>query len=173
MAATFHGFCFAKEIIMNVSSTPWRARNVAGIMRDARAGLSDRMERLARTPDQRFADGFTALIAELEASFRDEEAAMEAFDYPALRGHREQHARALSALHHAQPLVEGGDVALGREALALLPQWLLLHRSTMDLALAGAVTPRAPRAPRQRRHDDVQFAPPPRHARHHRSHLHV
>ena len=155
---------------MNFSSTPWRARNVAGMMREARAGLSDRMERLARTPDERFADGFTALIAELEASFRDEEAAMEALNYPALRGHREQHARTLSALHHAQPQVEGGDVALGREALALLPKWLLLHRSTMDLALAGAATPRALR---HRRHDDVPLAPQARHARHHRSHLHV
>lgn len=155
---------------MNFSSTPWRAHNVAGMMREARCGLSDRMERLARTPDERFADGFTALIAELEASFRDEEAAMEALNYPALRGHREQHARTLSALHHAQPQVEGGDVALGREALDLLPKWLLLHRSTMDLALAGAVTPRAPR---HRRHDDVRLAPPAPHARHHRSHLHV
>lgn len=155
---------------MNFSSTPWRARNVAGMMREVRAGLSDRMERLARSPDERFAYGFTALIAELEASFRDEEAAMEALNYPALRGHREQHARTLSALHHAQPQVEGGDVALGREALDLLPKWLLLHRSTMDLALAGAVTPRALR---QRRHDDVQLAPAARHARHHRSHCHV
>lgn len=155
---------------MNFSSTPWRARNVAGMMREVRAGLSDRMERLARSPDERFADGFTALIAELEASFRNEEAAMEALNYPALRGHREQHARTLSALHHAQPQVEGGDVALGREALDLLPKWLLLHRSTMDLALAGAVTPRALR---QRRHDDVPLAPPARHARHHRSHCHV
>ena len=77
---------------------------------------------------------------------------MEALNYPALRSHREQHARALSALHHAQPQVEGGDIALGREALELLPKWLLLHRSTMDLALAGAARPSAgARAPACRR----------------------
>ncbi len=154
---------------MNFSSTPWRARNVAGRMREARTCLSERMERLARTPDERFADGFTALIAELEANFRDEEAAMEALNYPALRGHREQHARALSALHHAQPQVEGGDVGLGREALGLLPAWLLLHRSTMDLALAGSGQQRSARL---RRHDDYR-APAVRAGRHHKGHAHV
>jgi hemerythrin len=170
VAARFHGQRFAKEIIMNFSSAPWRARNVAGMMREARACTSDRIERLARTPDERFADGFTALIAELEASFRDEEAAMEALNYPALRSHREQHARALAALHHAQPRVEGGDIGLGREALELLPKWLLLHRSTMDLALANAATARAPR---QRRHDDGYTALPGRQARYQRGHAHV
>jgi hemerythrin-like metal-binding protein len=108
------------------------------MMHQARLTTSLQLERLAHTPDEQFADGFNELVADLETSFRDEEAAMEALNYPALRSHREQHARALSALHHAQPQIEGGDIALGREALELLPQWLLLHRSTMDLALASA-----------------------------------
>ena len=155
---------------MKFSSTPWRARNVAGMMHEARYSIADQMERLARVPDERFAAGFTALIADIEASFRDEEAAMEALDYPALRSHREQHARALSALHHAQPQVEGGDIGHGREALELLPKWLLLHRSTMDLALAGAARERTPRA---RRHDATPVALPAGHGRHHRGHAHV
>jgi hemerythrin-like metal-binding protein len=113
------------------------------------------MERLSRTPDDRFADGFNALVANIEASFRDEESAMEALNYPALRSHREQHARALSALHHAQPQIEAGDIGLGREALELLPKWLLLHRSTMDLALASAIRPPVSRA---RRHHHAGIA---------------
>jgi hemerythrin-like metal-binding protein len=123
---------------MKVSSITWVARNLAGMMNEARGNLSDQMERLSRASDQRFADGFTELIASLEASLRDEESAMEAIAYPALRSHREQHARALSALHHTQPQVEGGDIRLGREALGLLASWLLWHRATMDLALASA-----------------------------------
>ena len=133
---------------MKFSSTPWMARNVSGMMNEARRAMSTRMERLAHTSDDQFADGFTALIADIEASFRDEESIMEALNYPALRSHREQHARALSALHHAQPQVEGGDIGLGREALELLPKWLLLHRSTMDLALASATRPPARRTRR-------------------------
>jgi hemerythrin len=152
---------------MNFSTTSWMARNIAGMMNEARSELAERMERLSRTADDQFADGFTALIADLETSFRDEEAVMEALNYPALRSHREQHARALSALHHAEPQVEGGDVALGREALALLPKWLLLHRSTMDLALANAT--RVPPV-RSRRHSGAPRADalPDRRARYQR-----
>jgi hemerythrin len=135
--------------MMKLSSATWIARNVSGMMNEARRSMATEIERLTHTADDQFADGFTALIADLEASFRDEESAMEALNYPALRSHREQHARALGALHHAQPQVEGGDIGLGREALELLPKWLLLHRSTMDLALASATRPRAGR---ERRH---------------------
>lgn len=133
---------------MKFSSATWMARNVSGMMNEARRSIATKMERLSHTADDQFADGFTALIADLEASFRDEESVMEALNYPALRSHREQHARALSALHHAQPQVEGGDIDLGREALELLPKWLLMHRSTMDLALASATRPPAGRARR-------------------------
>lgn len=133
---------------MNFSSSTWMARNIAGMMNEARRAMSTQMERLSHTADDQFADGFNYLIARLEASLRDEEAAMEALNYAALRSHREQHARALSALHHAQPQVEGGDIALGREALELLPKWLLLHRSTMDLALTTAAREPARRARR-------------------------
>jgi hemerythrin len=133
---------------MRVSSTTWMAGNLAGMMNEARVAISKQMERLSRTADQHFADGFTALIAELETSFRDEETAMDALNYSALRSHLEQHARALSALHHVQAKVEAGDIALGREALALLANWLLLHRSTMDLALTCATRRAAVRAHR-------------------------
>jgi hemerythrin len=152
---------------MKFSSPTWMARNVAGMMSQARRAMSEQMERLSHAADDKFADGFTELIAGIEARFRDEEAAMEALNYPALRSHREQHARALSALHHAQPQVEGGNIGLGREALELLPKWLLLHRSTMDLALACAT--RAP-AGRSRRHAAAIAAgpTPERHARYQR-----
>jgi hemerythrin len=152
---------------MNFSTTSWMAKNIAGMMNEARREMAERMARLAQTSDDQFADGFTALIADIETSFRDEEAIMEALNYPALRSHREQHARALGALHHAQPQVEGGDIALGREALALLPKWLLLHRSTMDLALANAT--REP-ALRSRRHSGAGRADalPDRRARYQR-----
>lgn len=157
---------------MKFSSTPWMARNVSGMMNEARRTMSERMERLAHTADDQFADGFTALIGDIETSFRDEESVMEALNYPALRSHREQHARALSALHHAQPQVEGGDIGLGREALELLPKWLLLHRSTMDLALASATRPSPSRA---RRHPaaGIPGATSGRHARYQRGQARV
>jgi hemerythrin-like metal-binding protein len=132
-------------------------RSVSGMMNEARRSLEEQMEHATHTADEQFAGAFNDLIAGLEASLRDEEAAMEALNYPALRSHREQHARALSALHHTQPRVEGGDVALGREALELLPKWLLLHRSTMDLALASASRPPPGRA--RRHHGGIHAWP--------------
>jgi hemerythrin len=148
---------FARGSIMKFSSATWVARNVAGMMNQARCTISAQMERLSHAPDDQFSDGFTELIACLESNLLDEEAVMEALSYPALRSHREQHARALSALHHTQPQVEGGNIALGREALELLPQWLLMHRSTLDLALAAAARPSVRRA---RRHAATGFAAP-------------
>jgi hemerythrin len=148
---------FTRGQTMKFDSVTWVARNVAAMINEARANMSEQMQRLSHAPDDQFSDGFTELIAFIEASMRDEEAVMEALNYPALRSHREQHARALGALHHAQPNVEGGDIALGREALELLPKWLLLHRSTMDLALAAATRPSSSRS---RRHAATKFAPP-------------
>lgn len=151
---------------MNLSTNTWMARNLAGIMDEARRQMAIWMERLADTADDQFADGFTHLIASVEASFRDEESAMEALHYPSLRSHREQHARALGALHHAQPHVEEGDIGLGREALELLQKWLLMHRLTMDLALASAARERTG----GRRHPAIgrTNAMPERHGRHHK-----
>jgi hypothetical protein len=44
----------------------------------------------------------------------------------------------LSGLHHGAA-VDEGDLAQGRHALSLLPQWLIFHQATMDLALAAAL----------------------------------
>lgn len=64
---------------------------------------------------------------------------MKQIDFPTLRSHRERHARVLSRLHHVAPYVMQGDIAPGREAIDLLPQWFLFHLSTMDSALAVAL----------------------------------
>lgn len=96
------------------------------------------LERLAETDDDDFGAAFLRLVAHIERDFHEEEAMMEQIDYPGLCGHREQHARVLGALHHVAARVMAGDSALGREALALLPQWFAVHLSTMDTALALA-----------------------------------
>ncbi len=100
--------------------------------------LQDLM-RLDGVGDENFGAAFQELVARIEADFHEEESLMEALDYPGLRSHREQHARVLSALHHIEPRVVEGDVALGRDAVELLPQWFVVHLSTMDTALAFAL----------------------------------
>jgi hypothetical protein len=46
----------------------------------------------------------------------------------------------LGALHHIHAQVMSGDVGIGRHVVdELLPQWLLLHISTMDTSVALAM----------------------------------
>jgi hemerythrin len=108
----------------------------------------EEMTRLSSTTDADFRPGLFALIARLERDFRAEEELMEAIDFPALLSHREQHAGVLSGLHHVVPRVMNGDIASGRKAVDLLPQWFLFHLPTMDAALAVAVDEAGLRATR-------------------------
>jgi hemerythrin len=62
---------------------------------------------------------------------------MESIDYPLLPVHREQHARVLSALHHARAALDQGGRKSARRLLELLPVWLEVHISTLDASLAA------------------------------------
>lgn len=99
----------------------------------------ENLSELLTTPDEKFAPAFMRMIDKVEKDFHVEDDLMEEIDYPGLQEHREQHARVLGALHHVAPHVMNGDIALGREAAELLPQWFLFHLSTMDTALAFAL----------------------------------
>jgi hemerythrin len=80
---------------------------------------------------------FRNLVAMLEEIFATEESWMEEIDYPAIKAHREQHARLLSGMHHVNCSLMAGDVAIARKVVTiLLPDWLRLHMATMDAALA-------------------------------------
>lgn len=122
-------------------TSQWKADMALGVpaIDEAHEALFDELARLARLADQQFSTGFRDLIAAVERDFREEEEMMEAIGFPSLANHREQHARVLSGLHHAWAAVDEGDVEQGRHALTLLPQWLLFHQATMDLALAAAL----------------------------------
>ena len=119
----------------------WSPEMALGVpeMDEAHKALLEELDRLQNAPDDQFATCFSALIAALERDFREEENLMEEIDFPALRGHREQHARVLGGLHHVAPKVMQNDISLGRKALRLLPQWFVMHMSTTDLALAVAL----------------------------------
>ena len=86
--------------------------------------------------DEQFVRQYNILVANMERDFYEEEQQMEKIEFSALHAHREQHARVLSAMHHAQGHVMCGDIAAGRDVIALLPEWFTFHLSTMDAALA-------------------------------------
>jgi hemerythrin len=101
--------------------------------------LLDALADLAQVSDLEFVRNYPPLVAAIERDFEEEEALMDKAGVTSFKPHLEQHARMLSALHHAAPHVLEGDIAPGREAVVLLGQWLVFHISTMDKALADAL----------------------------------
>ena len=86
--------------------------------------------------DEQFVHQYNILVANMERDFYEEEQQMEKIEFSALHAHREQHARVLSAMHHAQGHVMCGDITAGRGVIALLPEWVSFYLATMDAALA-------------------------------------
>lgn len=64
---------------------------------------------------------------------------MEACDLTNFKEHMEQHARMLAGLHACVSQVEAGELALGRQAITLLREWMPFHIATMDRELADEV----------------------------------
>lgn len=102
---------------------------------EAHRALLDMINALLDGEDGDIVRGMAPLVDMLERDFREEELQMEQVDYAGIRTHREQHARVLATLHR----LPSGDAAAARAALILLPQWLSVHLSTFDSALAAAV----------------------------------
>ncbi|MBA5603971.1 hemerythrin family protein [Duganella sp. FT3S] len=106
------------------------------LMDDAHQALAQQISALQHMPEAGdFDAGLARLTEALEADFRAEEELMEAINYPAIRSHREQHARVLGTLHS----LEGGDHASRRRAVELLLPWFHVHLETADTALAAAL----------------------------------
>jgi hemerythrin len=102
--------------------------------------LFNALDEISCSTDSNFGTKYALFVEKVELAFREEEAWMEAIDFPALGSHQEQHARVLGALHNVHTQVMFGDVALGRHVIdELLPQWLLVHISTMDMPAALAI----------------------------------
>jgi hemerythrin len=137
-----------------------KARALAAVLDEGRRAVARRMAVLACAPDEEVAEAYNQLVATLEQAFDVEEMVLEVVNLRALRAHREQHARALCALHQACPRIESGDVALGREALELLARFLAMHRVSTDLALSAVLLPAG----------QVRNCKGARHARHRRHH---
>lgn len=124
-----------------MSQSLWSAETFLGIpsMDELHKALLDELAQLESVNDADFPEHFALLIAHVESDFREEEEVMEQIDFPGIRAHREEHAKLLGGLHHAAAAVMEGNVALGRHAIELLPQWFIFHISTMDTALSFAV----------------------------------
>lgn len=98
----------------------------------------DELALLEDAPDKEFVESYVRFVARVERDFREEEDLMERTAFSGLLVHREQHARMLSGLHHVAREVMAGDIGAGREIVALMAGWFMLHIETMDGALAAS-----------------------------------
>jgi hemerythrin-like metal-binding protein len=99
--------------------------------------VNDALEAALAADKDDFLPRFCTLAAVMEDTFATEESWMAEIDYPAIKSHREQHARVLSGMHHVHCSLLAGDVDTARKVVAcLLPDWLTLHAATLDAALA-------------------------------------
>ncbi|WP_292042683.1 hypothetical protein [Massilia sp. UBA6681] len=104
------------------------AHTIVRALAHARKLLLAQVRTVAGEPDERFPAAFVHLSAAVEAAFRREEALMEATGFSGVHEQRRDNALLLNALHHAVPLVEAGDLGVGRAVVAALPDLLSLHR---------------------------------------------
>jgi hemerythrin len=102
----------------------------------AHRDLLHELARLADMADAEFPESYARFVAQVEKDFREEEDLMETSNFSGLPSHREQHARVLGGLHHVARHVMAGELAPGREVVALMSGWFLLHIETMDSAMA-------------------------------------
>lgn len=120
------------------SKSHWAPRLSLGLpaVDAAHRDLLDELARLASISDAEFPESYALFVAQVEKDFREEEDLMEASNFSGLPSHREQHARVLGGLHHVARQVMAGEIGPGREVVALMPGWFLLHIETMDGAMA-------------------------------------
>jgi len=101
--------------------------------------LLDDIDRARALPDAEFTAACLAVFDAVGRDFRAEEELMERIAYPGEAVHREQHARVLGGIHHAEAALLRGDLFPARRSLELLPQWMQLHFETQDAPLAVAL----------------------------------
>jgi len=129
-----------------------RPSGVADVMTQARNDMLAQVRDTAREADARFPAAFWRLVDAIEAMFRNEETLLEMACCEALHTRRQDNALLLAALHHAASRVDGGNLGIGRELVAVLPDLLSRHRSARPApavrlpgAARGAGLPTSPR----------------------------
>lgn len=94
---------------------------------------------LAVVPPTRFASAYAALVAQIEAGFREEEQMMDQIGYGEIRAHRRDHAELLALLHRLRPYLDDGNAPLADIVMGMIPAMLVRHMAGMDQALALAL----------------------------------
>ena len=75
-------------------------------------------------------------IAHTEAHFGQEEAWMEAMQFPPLGCHRTEHEGVLEIMREVRNRIAGGELHFGQVLAKAIAEWFPLHAQSMDTVLA-------------------------------------
>ncbi len=96
----------------------------------------DFVNQMQTADQQQFVQLFERLLTHTQAHFEYENKLMEQYGFPAIAEHQGEHHRVLTELKRFKQRVDKGMIAMGRAYISeLVPQWFMLHVSTMDRAL--------------------------------------
>lgn len=93
-----------------------------------------------------FVPALDAFIAHTEVHFAEENAWMEAADFPPLHCHRNEHDNVLALCREVRRRAANGDMALGRRLVTELPEWFAQHVDVMDRMMTTWPAQRGPDA---------------------------
>lgn len=106
-------------------------------MDDTHREFVERLDSLARAPDEDLLAHLDAFARHIEAHFAEENAAMERTAFPARGCHVDEHAAVLASVHGVRARLAGqGDVPACRRLVQALVEWFPAHTDHLDSALA-------------------------------------
>jgi hemerythrin len=98
------------------------------------------LNRLDAADNKDFPTLFQQLYEHTEQHFDRENQLMQQFSFPGINDHKAEHQRVLGEFKQFKSRVDKGLIAFGRSFVKdRLPQWLGLHVTTMDSALAAHI----------------------------------
>jgi hemerythrin len=125
-----------------MASVVWCEQLILGMpaMDEAHEALLAAMAHVNEAPDTRLGVAVQGLTDLLERHFDEEQTLMQCICYPEIQAHHDQHMRVLDMLRSAARESACGYPGPTRQAMTMLSHWFLHHLTTMDLALAVALS---------------------------------
>jgi hemerythrin-like metal-binding protein len=107
-----------------------------GVMDETHKEFVDLLNRVGAAGEADLLEQLDAFIAHTEAHFSQEEAWMEAMQFPPLGCHRSEHEGVLEIMREVRRRIAGGELRYGPVLVQAIAEWFPLHAGSMDAILA-------------------------------------
>ena len=105
-------------------------------MDDTHREFVELLNRLSEAAEGDLLARLNEFIAHTEAHFGQEEAWMEAMQFPPLACHRTEHEGVLEIMREVRSRIAGGEPHYGQVLAKAIAEWFPLHAQSMDTVLA-------------------------------------